>query len=151
MHALAGYGAFFFFAFLIYRDRKRLIHAWKSRNWLPTEAIVTAREDRHFELDAVGHQSAYVGRHRARFYTFRYSVNAVTYETDCFSFDGPLHAWNGSIVHEYPSLDVGDETVIYFNPDEPQIAVVHRGFSFNSLIVPFIALFGLAWGVWHSV
>lgn len=151
MQALAGYSAFLFFAWLIYKDRERLINAWRSRHWLPTKAIVIAIEDQHFELDAVGHQSSYVSRHRARLYRFRYSVDGMTYETDRFSFDGPLRTWNGSMAHEYPSPEVGDESVVFFNPSEPQTAVAHRGFSFNTLIVPFIAVFGLAWGVWNSL
>ncbi|MDZ4402016.1 DUF3592 domain-containing protein [Prosthecobacter sp.] len=151
MNAFMGYAVFCFFGWLIFRDRRRLMDAWRSRNWQPTKAIVTALKDQVFELDSCGQYSSYVGRHSARFYTFQYCVNGVVHETDCFSFDGPLYTWNRRIVHEHPRLEVGDETVIYFDPADPRRAVILRGFSFNTLIVPLICLYALGWAVWHTI
>lgn len=145
MHAIAGYALFCLLSWMIYCDRGRLSDAWRSRQWKPVKAAVTDLEDDQFELDAIGGNMAersYVAVHTVRFYTFRYVVDGVTYESKRYSYEGDL---KGS----QPCLEIGSDVTIYYNPASPKQSVVRRGFAMTMLVVPFLAALSLAWALGH--
>ncbi|MFO1484862.1 MAG: DUF3592 domain-containing protein [Verrucomicrobiaceae bacterium] len=145
MHAIAGYAVFCFLSWMIYCDRRRFFDAWRSRQWKPVKALVTDIQDEEFELDAVDpHSGGYVARHTTRFYTFRYAVEGVTYESKRYSYEGDLRG-------SQPSLEVTGDVTIYYNPAAPQQSVVRRGFTWVMLTVPIAAVCSLAWALGHSV
>lgn len=145
MHAIAGYAVFCFLSWMIYSDRLRFLEAWRSRKWKPVKARVTDIQDEDFELDAIDvHMGgrSYVALHTARFYTFRYVVDGIAYESKRYSYEGDLK-------ESQPSLEAGGDVTIYYNPASPKQSVVRRGFTWMMLAVPFAAACALAWAFGH--
>lgn len=95
-----------------------------SKNWLSTTGkIISSELDAQTTADENGYETTtYIAN-----VLFQYVVNESTFEGDCINFDYGIRTSNRdlekSIVEQYP---VGSQVKVYYDPEDPQQAVLEK-------------------------
>jgi hypothetical protein len=114
---------------------KNFSKARYSKNWLSTSGkIISSELDAQTTTDENGYQTTtYIAN-----ILFQYMVNDSAFECDCINFDYGIRTSNmrkeQSIVEQYP---IGSQVTVYYDPDEPQQAVLEKrvGGAFTTIMI----------------
>ncbi len=95
-----------------------------SKNWLSTSGkIVSSELDAQTTTDEDGYQTTTYFAN----ILFQYQVSDKVFDCDCINFDYGIRTSNmriqQSIVEQYP---VGRQVTVYYDPDDPQQAVLEK-------------------------
>jgi uncharacterized integral membrane protein len=103
---------------------KNFSKARLSKNWLSTSGkIVSSELDAQTTTDEDGYQTTtYIAN-----IVFEYQVDKTSFKCDCINFDYGMRTSNKrkqqSIVEQYPA---GSQVTVYYDPDEPEQAVLEK-------------------------
>ena len=103
---------------------KNFSKARHSKNWLSTSGkIIRSELDAQTRADENGYETTtYIAN-----VIFQYVVNDSTFEGDCINFDYGIRTSNKHleklVVEQYP---VGRQVRVYYDPDDPQQAVLEK-------------------------
>ena len=113
----------------------------ESQSWLETEGeVVTTRiEDRHDTVERRTEYKAVI--------EYRYTVDGVTHEGSRWTVGGsrtsPSEGTIQGVLSEYP---VGRKVRVYYDPERPDSAVLHRGDAKRAWVVIGLGIVALAIG-----
>ncbi len=117
----------------LYTQRRYLLVGWRSYFWQTTGGLVVESDDKSFHSPGVtGLAGEGVGELRPldREYIYRYTVAGTVYESNQYCFGG----WAENLG---ASFAIGDAVKVYYDPKNPQQAVLRRG-------IPVVGIVGLA-------
>lgn len=115
---------------ILFIGKPMVDQAKASENWPTTEGMILESEVR----DGQGEESNMFSAH----ILYEYTVNNQTMEGDRIWFGGDFHSTNREqfqrIVNDYP---LGKDVKVYYDPDDPVVAVLQPG-AFNSSYIVYI-------------
>lgn len=109
---------------LLIKLLKNFSKASHSKNWLSTSGkIISSELDAQTTTDEDGYQTTtYIAN-----VLFQYTVNDIVFECDCINFDYGMRTSNRriqqAVVEHYST---GSPVNVYYDPDDPQQAVLEK-------------------------
>jgi hypothetical protein len=121
-----------------------LWRAYKSQTWPDTQGTITSSYiHKQWTRDSKS-------RSRAHYYpkvSYRYTVGGKSYSCNRIAFGGESGGKRGrakKVVDRYPS---GKKVTVYYNPQDPQVAVLKAGFSWGAILAFLAGLVFLVVGI----
>lgn len=112
-----------------------------SGGWPATEGVVVSSD-----LDFSRSGSRMGDSQVSADISYMYHLEGKKYQSDriCFGFSNPIFNHADKLVRKYPRKK---QISVYYNPNNPEQAVLEPGISFGAVLITLVGIFFLALGV----